>query len=586
MKRLAMRVRPLALGLCLATSLAACAEGNESTELRSSLAKNQSARVELRYLRFDVNNFEKRLTREDILDLPPEVRDRLWLFDLDLASGPNTPQLLDNALRSIRELDPSMLGQAERNMQTLLRMTPDSADLQGSSIESLIDLAPLLGVASEQVLADLFKIDVESPFLTDTVVANTILSNVVGTHPNAQLRLGEKTEQNPEGLYPVTPGALPVTLSDLVSNFSSFGQRFGPYNRNGITHPGFVASDTTANVLTEDFAITVRVSANALPYKGIDLTNASVASVNSVRSQIEGIFDFQDPNWMRVEGLVPGVPTLDKLTFRIVEDKSFIKGGLSPYPASVGSSAAWVLPDYTLEHVLVSAAQGAYKTLDSQVAYTSPGKDEPLFSASVADGWQEIAVQGGIGSPPPGCYVWDLLLEVAQVRLHDGGLKEGEANVEFTLRDVPIGTDTDALQRLVKENLEAAPSSLLELTETVLDSTSGAADIYYYRAQPENEPDLSGDWLFYVVQGDIGNDKSGAPRRPYNYKTPGFFADPELTEKVSTRVALDGDTEHEKVRLADHDVLYVADDEERVFRLTQEEKPSQNRIELLVERVR
>ena len=35
---------------------------------------------------------------------------------------------------------------------------------------------------------------------------------------------------------------------------------------------------------------------------------------------------------------------LDSLTFRIVEDKAFIKGGLSPYPASVGSSAAIAAP--------------------------------------------------------------------------------------------------------------------------------------------------------------------------------------------------------------------------------------------------
>lgn len=573
-------------GWLLPLFLVGCAEGNTSTPLRESLEVNQSAHVELRYLRFDVSNFEKRLTREDILDLPAEVRDRLWLFDLDLSSGPNTPQLLDNALRSIRELDPSTLGQAERNMQTLLRMTPDSANLQGSSIESLIDLAPLLGVASEQVLADLFTIDVESPFLTDTVVASTILKNVIGSHPNAQLRLGEKTESNPRGIYPVSAGALPVTLTDLVSNFTSFGQRFGPYARDGVTHPGFVAADTTANVLTDDFAITVRVSANALPYKGIDLSNVSVASVNSVRSQIEGIFDFQDPNWLKVDGLIPGEPTLDSLTFRIVEDKAFIKGGLSPYPQSIGSSSAWVLPDYTLEHVLVTAAQGAYKDLNSKVAYSSPGHDEPLFSASVSKGWQEITVQGGIGSPPQGCYVWDLLLEVAQVRLHDGELKEGEANVEFTLRDVPIGTDTETLERRVRENLETSPSSLLELTETVLDSTSGAADIYYYRAQPENEQQLAGDWLFFVVQGDIGNDKAGNPRRSYGYRNPGFFSDAELTNKVSTLTSLDGDTEHEKVRLSDHRVLFVEDDQQHVFRISQDDKPSQNRIALSVERVR
>src|SRR5690348_6870268 len=76
--------------------------------------------VELRYLRFDVTNFEQRLTRKDILELPADVRDRMWLLDLNLSSDPSTPQLLDNSLAAIRELDPATLGPAERNMQSLL----------------------------------------------------------------------------------------------------------------------------------------------------------------------------------------------------------------------------------------------------------------------------------------------------------------------------------------------------------------------------------------------------------------------------------------------------------------------------------
>lgn len=573
--------------LALTMLLTGCAKAYDSVESPEILEVGTATQVELRYLRFDVSNFEKRLTRDDILALPSDVRDRLWLFDLDLTSGPNTPQLLDNALRTIRELDPQTLGQAERNMQKLLRMTPDSADLKGTSIEELIDLAPLLGVASEQVLADLFTIQVDEPFLRDDRVAQTILRQVIGTHPNARTRLGERRDDNPDGIYPVAEGALPVTLSDLVSNFQTFGKRFGPYARNGVVHPGFVVGDTRSNVLQEDFAINVRVSANALPYKGIDLTNGTVASVSSVRSQIEGIFDFQDPNWLRVEGLIPGEPKLESLTFRITEDNAFLRGGLSPHPQGVGSSAAWLLPDWTLERVLIGCAQGAYQKLNSKVAYFTPNRtDSPLFSATVHDGWQEILVTGGIGSPPQGSYVWDLLLEVAQVRLHDGNLKEGEGNVEFTLHDLPIGTDTETLQRRVKENLEAAPSSLLDLTETVLDSTSGAADLYYYRASPDNEASLQGDWLYFVVEGDIRKDDAGNPTRTYSYKHPGFYADADLSEKLSTRIALDGDAEHEKVRLTDHPQLFVEDDEGKIFRLKQADKPSQNRVNLSIERVR
>jgi hypothetical protein len=49
---------------------------------------------------------------------------------------------------------------------------------------------------------------------------------------------------------------------------------------------------------------------------------------------------------------------------------------------------------------------------------------------------------------------------------------------------------------------------------------------------------------------------------------------------------LDGDVEHEKVRLDDHDVLYVADDTGAVFKLEAGIKPSPNRRKLTITRVR
>lgn len=572
--------------VCALLCVVGCAQGSASEDRSARpLEVGDERKVELSYLRFDVTNFEKRLDQDDLLRLPRDVRERLWLLDLDLSSGPNSPQLVDQALSAIRELDPNMLPQAERNMQALLRMTPDTANLEGTSLASLIDLAPLLGVASQQVLADLFKMNVEDTFLSDAAIAATILKQVIATHPNAQTRLGPKTEQNPTGVYPVSPGTLPVTLTDLATNFETFGKRFGPYDGVGVSHPGFVGS-TTAQVLTDQFAITVRANANALPYKGVDLTTTEVASVSSIRSQIEGLFDFADPNWMRVEGLVAGEPKIDSLTFRIVESSDFVKGGLSPTPAGVGDSLGWQLPPWTLERVVLGAAQSSYGKLNSQVAYAAAGKTDPLFSAKVIDGFQEIGVQGGIGSPPLPSYVWDLLLETAQVRLHDGGLREGEGNVAFTLRNVSLGTTTEEIQATVKANLRASPSSLLELTETVLASTQGAADFYYYRANDTNAPAQQGDWLYFVIPDDIENGSDGVPVRPYSYAHPGFYRDLALTQKVSTTAAVDGDTEHEKVRLEDNPELYVEDETGALYRLFHTGKSSTNRISLLVNRVR
>ncbi|HEX6241360.1 MAG TPA: hypothetical protein VFZ61_10720, partial [Polyangiales bacterium] len=267
-----MRRRLCALGLLFLT---ACSEGASSEQRDDTpLAVGGSRELELTAVRFDVTNFEKRLTRDDLLRLPRDVRERAWLLDLDLSNGPNSPRLLDNALAAIRALDPGTLQPAERNMQALLRMTPDTANLAGTSMATLIDLAPLLGVAPEQVLADLFKRNVEDPFLDDSAIAEAIINQVIATHPNAQSRLGARTADNPDGVYPVLPGTLPVTLTDLATNFETFGKRFGPYSADGKSHPGFIG-DTVASVLTEDFAISVRANANALPYRGVDLETAS-----------------------------------------------------------------------------------------------------------------------------------------------------------------------------------------------------------------------------------------------------------------------------------------------------------------------
>ena len=567
-------------------SIAGCAEGPNSEERgERALTVGEQREVELSYVRFDVTNFEKRLTRDDLLRLPRDVRERLWLLDLDLSNGPNTPRLIDNALAAIRELDPASLAPSERNMQTLLRMTPDTANLEGTAVESLVDLAPLLGVAPEQVLADLLQRNVEEPFLDDTAIAEAIVQQVIATHPNAQTRLGPRTKDNPDGLYPVSPGALPVTLTDLATNFETFGLRFGPYSQGGREHPGFIGQTESA-VLTDAFAISVRANANALPFRGVDLTSAGPASVSSIRSQIGGLFDFEDPNWLRVDGLVEGEPKIASLTFRIPEHPEFVRGGLSPIPEGIGSSPAWQIAPWTVERVLISAAQISCRGLETQIAYAPPGEATPLFTASVRGGFQQISVQGGIGSPPQPSYLWDLLLEVAQVRLHDGGLKEGEAGVEFTLRDVPLGTTTDELQARVKENLRANPSSLLDLTETILASTSGAADFYYYRARDENPEELRGDWLFFVAPDDIASGEDGAPVRAYGYSRPGFYRDAALTQKASSTRALDGDVEHEKVRLDDHAELFISDDEAAVYRLRRRDKPTQNRIALTIERVR
>ena len=122
------------------------------------MAVGESRVVELRYLRFDVTNFEQVMTKADLLELPQDIQDRLWLLDMDLSNSPSSPHLLDNALLQIRGLDPDSLELPARNMQALLNMTPDTAELSGTSFEQMLELGPLLGVPAERVLADLTTI--------------------------------------------------------------------------------------------------------------------------------------------------------------------------------------------------------------------------------------------------------------------------------------------------------------------------------------------------------------------------------------------------------------------------------------------
>jgi hypothetical protein len=554
----------------------------------TALDVGQSRAVELRYLRLDVSNYEHVLTRRAILELPEATRRRLWLFDLPLTGGPSAPRAVENALALVKALDPATLSPAARNLQRLLAMTPETADLRGTSLGELVDLSPLVGIAPAQVLSDLMGVRSDEPVLAPGVLAEALVRHVIGSHPNARLRPGPVTPERPDGLYPVAEGALPVTLADAADNFRTFATTFGPYDRDGLYHPGFVTGEVRADVLSDDFTIAIRVNLNALPYKGVDLALGAPASVNPVASQVERLFDFDDPSWLRIEGLGDDEPRVS-LTFRVNEAPAFVPGGLSPVPAGLGSSPAARLPDWALERVVFEAGRLAFGGRDATLSYGAPGEPEPLFSATVAGGWQETRALGNLGSPPPPSYLWDVLLEVAQVRLHDGGLAEGEGSVEFALADVGVGLDPRAIEAAVRDNLRADPASLVDVAASVLDNGSGAADVYYVRPRPEAPPERQGDWLFFVAPGDAppGPDGAGgAPGGAYDYERPGFYADEALTQKISTKDELDGDVAHEKVKLDGLASLYAPGKGGAVYRLDVGPKPSAARRLVTVTRVR
>ncbi len=544
----------------------------EDDEPADVMAVGESRTVELRFMRFDVEGYEKAHTLQDLRAMPRRVLADIWLVDLDI-----TP-LMQNALEKLRGLsheEVQALPTPARNMHRLLTMTPDNAVLEGTNLEEMIELSAAVGIPPARALANLLGVGVTDDFIPPTQVAKTMLEHLVGTHPATQFRKGPVDEAHPDGLYPVANNAIPLTLADVVTNFEDMAERFGPSG----DHPGFLVDARGVSVIEEDFVMVSKVDANALPYKGLDLTNASVASVDSTGSQIGTLHDFSDPEWMRIEGLVPE-PKVEELTFRILENDAFIPGGLAREPVGQGDSPAWMLPPWEFEHLIVQMSRGLVDTVPAHCDSYELATGAVAFTACIdEDGWVVLETFNDIGSPPDPAYLWDLNLELAQVRMHDGGLAEGDADVELTVRDVPVGISPEELVAQVRANIQANPEALREFVSLITDSTVGDADFYYYRTEAGE------DWLYFVTASDLRLDDDGDPVRPYAYPAPGFFADRGLTQKVSSTAEVEGDTEHEKVRVSPGDVLYVRDDQARTFELVVAPKTRRAHLGLVVTRL-
>ncbi len=579
-----MASRNLVPTLLLPILLGGCIEPLtvEDEPPQPELAVDETRRIELRYLRFDVSGFEQRLTLEDLQALPQTTLDGVWLLDLEL-----TP-LVENALAQLKALpaeDVAELPPAAQNMRTLLNITPDNVDLSGTSLEDLIALSGSVGLPPAKALADIFEIGVTDNFIPIEANTQAVVEGLIGSHPATEFRKGPVDAEHPDGLWPVAPNSLPITLGDVVSNFDDLAERFGPAQTEFGAHPGFIAEAEGLSVVEDEFAMTVKVNVNPLPYKGADLTDVSNASVSSIASQIETLFPLDDPDWMRVEGLVPN-PSISRMTVVMVENDEFIASGDAREPLPTGNSPAWDLPPWEFERVVAEMMRLAAAEISPHCTEYELGTGVEAFSACIDEtSWVEFETFNNVGNPPPPSYAWDVVLELAQVRLHDGGIAEGEADIAFSLTEVPLGVPAEAIVEEIRENMAADPLALEDLAENLIANTDGFADFFYWQPAPGGPVELEGDWLWFVAPDDIPVDDRG-PARPYNYENPGFFADAELTQKLSSTQAIDGDETHEKLRITPGDVLYVEDDTGRVYRVDVAEKPSVHTIALDVTRVR
>lgn len=579
-----LRTRIAACSLALSACVPALAVDQADPGAEQFVDETRS--VELRYLEFAVDDYEQTLTLADLKKLPRRTLDELWLLDYDMTES------VEIVLQQLATLPPDEakeLSPAAQNMRKLLVMTPDNANLKDTKLEELIALAGAVGIPSPRCLANMMEIGVTDFAVPPDVVADVFLRNLLGSHPNAKVRLGAVNAKHPDGLYPVAPKSLPITLGDLVYNFETLPTRFGPVD----DHPGFVIS--AAGLAGEAFTMKVRASLNALPFKGVDLTSGRVASVNSTPSQISHVFDFDDPMSMRVEGL-KDVLELAEMTVRIRENPAFVPGGDSVAPVRQGNSPIWDLPEWEFESLIMEMART--RTLGGDDITTPAirahcdeytlGTDVVAFRSCLdADGWLELETFTDIGKPPEPAYFWDMLAEVAQVRLHDplspGGprIAEGDADVEFRLENIQIPVDQAKILEAIRSNFAANPEALADLAKLLNNNAEGDADFYYVRPAGQHL-----DYLYFVAPGDLRTDAAGDPVRAYAYAHPGFYADAALTTKLSSTAKVGDDDSHEKVAIAPGDVLYVEDDVGHVFMLAVGDKPDRSTLPLDITRVR
>ncbi|XXX75831.1 acetyltransferase [Sorangium sp. So ce134] len=559
-----------------------------------ALDVNESRTLTLEFLRFDARRFAKTLTLDELKAIPRPTLEGIWLLDLDIAA------LIENALLKVMYMPPAeidALPPAAKNLVGLLNMTPENADLRGTSLEGLLGVGNAVGLPTSKILSDLVGVAGNERLIPVEITSQAVLENLVSTHPNTQHRSGPPNDEHPDGIYPVAPHSIPVTLYDVVTDFAGLAAQFGPTpldpdDPGGPKHPGFIKAAAGVKAALDDFTMTVRVNVNALPYKGVDATMADVASVNSTPGQIDTLFDFSRPDWLELDNLAKNL-SIGELTLAIPESAMYLPGGTSREPAPRGDSPVWEQPPWEFEHILARAGELKAAQIEEHCSSygpqgTSASDFEPVKVCVDGTGWTEITVDTSIvleEPPPPPSYFWDILLEVAQARLHDGGLAEGKANLEVTLRDVPVGVKTEDLVASIKENLAKDPAVLKDMAIELNNNAAGDADFYLY--QPSTESGVAGqrDYLYFIAPDDIRKDDEGARVRDYAYDSPGFFADAALAKKVSTTEEIDGDALHEKVEVQPGDTLYFADDEGRRYEIRIGDKPSAHRLSLTLTRI-
>lgn len=472
---------------------------------------------------------------------------------------------------------PKDWGQAEINMWRLVTMTPANVNVKGTSIEGMAGIAKTLSQwglmdSFAEILAVTLSIGETSLIVSASAVADSMVANVVGSHPNAT-----KT------------GEIIVTMEDCLSDLKTLAKRYGVAG----THPGFLDPDAPpyGKILTDEFVMKMVASSNLHWHDGLQLGIgkgylALVLDTTGPTYHDVLEFDFLSSKTFTITGLAPNAVV--DLAFSVQESAQWLDIGTSMHPIPRGNSKAWSLPKWTLEYALIDASYRSYKNhragcdlcsskkkgallwevpfigLDEaelvvgRQGYSKGGSKPENFSKISPNpaGWLRIWTLFGLGKPPKPQYVWDMLLGVSQRRLLDGGVKQGNGSVRFVLKDVPIGLSAEELKAALAPSMHSQRAKLAKVLMGDWQSKT-PVDIFLSKGAQGKT------WLMFVDKDDP------LPPGTATHAKRGFFSDVKLTKKISSLASMgSGDSGHEKLALPSAtQTVYCADVKGVVHRL-------------------
>lgn len=488
----------------------------------------------------------------------------------------------------------------------LLTLTPANANVDGSSIGALAGVADDLnnlsfGLSAD--FADLFS-DALGIGRNDEVVSTAgavaaINRDLVATHPNVVFDPAE----------PDVP-LLDITMFDALNDLAPLADRFGPDSatgHTGVIDPGFTPNGV---VFPPDSFRMILVGESNLQWQdGIDLDRGKdyiSLIVDETGPTFDDIieYDFFDPARFSIQGLPPN-PTVD-LRFTLFESPRNIPvctgdGCRTHTRSAPRPDFVWTLDPWELEYILADAAFITYQNLNTYTEFRFLIRAAEIFVGNTGDpntgyppGWSVYETFAGVGAPPPAQYVWETVMDVAEVVAHrniapngncpdlpgtpsdesEYTICEGDLNTSFTVFDVPTDVSASELEALSRQFLDEQRDILSQRLLGGFEENNGCVDFYY----------IERDGTRMLWYADASDPRPSVDCPAPNETNPGFYADAELSQRVSsTSVSGVDDNAHQKWVVSEGlSELYIEDGAGVVWRLRIDAPPAAQSDEISV----